>query len=390
VAYVRIIDGQAKRDEKITMMATSQESSVVEVGYFKPQFEVSEYLFPGDIGYIATGLKDVSLCRVGDTITTTKDRAQVKSLPGYKEVKPMVYASFYPIEGDDYTMMRDALDKLKLNDAAFVFEPESNAALGKGFRCGFLGLLHLEIFQSRLEREYNISPVVTTPSVVYKINLKGEKELIIYSPVDLPDPSTIEGIQEPFVKLEVLTPSTYLGSVMELMNSIRSNYKNTEYLDLDRILLTFEAPLTDILVNFHDNLKSASSGFASMSYDIIGYQKADLVKLDVLVASEKVEALSRIVPRERAFQEGKNTVEKLKDAIPRQNFVIPIQAAIGGKVIARETVKPFRKDVISKLYGGDVTRKRKLLEKQKKGKKKMKNIGKVKIPSEAFLSVLKK
>lgn len=390
VAYVRIIDGKIKREEKITMMATGKECSTIEVGYFKPQFEVSEFLTAGEIGYIATGLKDVSFCRVGDTITHSNKIEEVKALEGYREVKPMVYASFYPIEGDDYTTMRDALDKLKLNDAAFVFEPESNPALGKGFRCGFLGLLHLEIFQARLEREFDISPVVTTPSVVYKINLKSDKEITIYSPIDMPDPAGIDKIQEPYVKLEILTPSVYLGSVMELMNSIRSTYLNTEYLDLDRILLIFEAPLTDILVNFHDNLKSASSGFASMNYELIGYRSADLVKLDILIASEKVEALSRIVPRERAYQEGKTTVEKLKESIPRQNFSIPIQAAIGGKVIARETIKPFRKDVISKLYGGDVTRKRKLLEKQKKGKKKMKNIGKVKIPSEAFLSVLKK
>jgi GTP-binding protein LepA len=390
VAYVRIMDGKVSRDNKVLMIVTEKDSTVVEVGYFKPNFEPAKELEAGEIGYIATGFKDVSFCRVGDTVTLSNQKETAEALPGYREVKPMVYASFYPVEGDDYTTMRDALDKLKLNDAAFVFEPESNPALGKGFRCGFLGLLHLEICQARLEREFNISPVVTTPSVVYKIGLKSGKEIIIYSPIDLPDPSEIEKIEEPHVKLEILTPAVYLGSIMELMNSVRSDYKNTEYLDQDRILLTFEAPLTDILVNFHDNLKSASSGFASMNYELIGYQSADLVKLDILIASEKVEALSRIVPREKAYSEGKNMVEKLKESIPRQNFVIPIQAAIGGKVIARETIKPFRKDVIAKLYGGDVSRKRKLLEKQKKGKKKMKNIGKIKIPSEAFLSVLKK
>jgi len=287
--------------------------------------------------------------------------------------------------------MRDALEKLRLNDAAFVFEPESNLALGKGFRCGFLGMLHLEIIQARLEREFEISPTITTPSVVYRIKLKNqEEEKIIYSASDMPDVSMIEGISEPYAKLDIITPSNYLGSIMDLMSSIRAEYKNTEYIDQERVLLSYESPLTDIIVNFHDELKSVSSGFASMNYEVIGYRQSDLVKMDILVAEEKVEALSRIVPRERVLLQGKAAVAKLRDSIPRQNFVIAIQAAIGGKIIARETIRPFRKDVISKLYGGDVTRKRKLLEKQKKGKKKMKNVGRVVIPSEAFLSVLKK
>jgi len=287
--------------------------------------------------------------------------------------------------------MRDALDKLKLNDAAFVFEPESNKALGRGFRCGFLGLLHLEIIHERLKREFNFFPTITTPSVVYEVKFANTGKIEhIYSASDMPDPSVIEEISEPFVKLDIITPSIYLGQVMDLMSSIRSMYKNTEYLDEERVLLSFEAPLTDVIINFHDNLKSATSGFASMSYELIGYRPYDLIKLDILVAGEKVEAFSRIVPKEKAFGEGKRTVEKLKDSIPRQNFAVAIQAAIGAKVIARETVKAFRKDVIAKLYGGDVSRKKKLLEKQKKGKKKMRNIGKVTIPSEAFLAVLKK
>lgn len=391
LAYVRIVDGHVKEGDEIRMMASQKESGVIEVGYFKPEFQVSELLTAGDIGYIATGLKSVEFCRVGDTITVEGDRALVQSLPGYKEVVPMVYAGLYPIEGDAYNTMRDALDKLKLNDASFVFEPESNLALGKGFRCGFLGLLHLEIIRERLEREFDFAPTITTPSVVYELKLKGSQEFKkIYSATQMPDPSQLEEITEPYVKLDIITPATYLGSIMQLMGTLRSTYLNTEYIDLERILLSFEVPLTDIIVNFHDDLKSVSSGYASMSYDLIGYRKSDLIKLDILLAGEVVEALSRIVPRDRAHGEGKRIVEKLAAAIPRQNFVIPVQAAIGGKVIARETIRPFRKDVISGLYGGDVTRKNKLLDKQKKGKKKMRNIGKVQVPSEAYLAVLKR
>jgi len=391
LAYVRIVDGHVKRDDEIRMMENQKESGVVEVGYFKPELMVADILTAGDIGYIATGLKSVEHCRVGDTITIEGDRALVKSLPGYKEVRPMVYAGLYPIEGDAYNIMRDALEKLKLNDAAFVFEPESNMALGKGFRCGFLGLLHLEIVKERLEREFNFFPTITTPSVVYEIKTKSSGEIKkIYSASQMPDPTFIEEISEPYVKLDIITPATYLGAIMDLMSSIRSIYLNTEYIDLERIVLTFEVPLMDIIVNFHDDLKSASSGYASMSYELIGYRKSDLVKLDILLAGEIVEALSRIVPKKNAHREGKRIVEKLKDAIPRQNFVIPVQAALGGKIVARETVRPFRKDVIAKLYGGDVTRKNKLLEKQKKGKKKMKNVGKVQVPSEAYLAVLKR
>jgi len=283
------------------------------------------------------------------------------------------------------------LDKLKLNDAAFVFEPESNPALGRGFRCGFLGMLHLEIIQARLEREFNLSPTITTPSVVYNLKLKDKEEIkIVYSPIDMPDPAIIESIREPYVKLDIVTPAPYLGAVMELLNNIRSEYRNTEYIDAERVLLQYDAPLTDVIINFHDDLKSASSGFASMSYEVDNYRASDLVKMDILVADEKVEAFSRIVPKKNAFKDGKAAVKKLKESIPRQNFAISIQAAIGGKVIARETVSAFRKDVIAKLYGGDVTRKNKLLDKQKRGKKKMKNIGKVSIPPEAFLAILKK
>jgi len=390
LAYVRILDGQIKRDEKIKLIAGKTESDVIEVGYFAPELRKTDFLTAGDIGYIATGLKSVAQCRVGDTVTLFKEQ-NVELLPGYKEVKPMVYASFYPLDGDDYNFMRDSLEKLKLNDAAFTFEPESNQALGRGFRCGFLGLLHLEIIQARLEREFGITPTITTPSVVYELKLKGKKNsLTIYSPTEMPDPSSIEEISEPYVNLDIIAPVNYLGSIMEVMNNTRAEYQNTEYIDAERMIVKFLCPLTDVITNLHDDLKSASQGYASMNYEFAEYRPYDLIKLDILVAGEPVDAFSRIVPREEAFSEGKRTVEKLKGAIPKQNFQINLQAAIGGKIIARETIQAFRKDVTSKLYGGDVTRKRKLLEKQKKGKKKMKSIGKVEIPGEAFLSVLKK
>ncbi|OGI17285.1 MAG: elongation factor 4 [Candidatus Moranbacteria bacterium RIFCSPHIGHO2_02_FULL_40_12b] len=391
LAYVRIVDGEVKAEDKIFMIVGNASSDVIEVGYFKPELQKCEKLSAGDIGYIATGLKSVSQCRVGDTITIQNEKLKVKNLRGYKEVKPMVYASFYPIEGDDYNFMRDSLEKLKLNDAAFTFEPESNQALGRGFRCGFLGMLHLEIIQSRLEREFEISPTITTPSVVYELRIKNQESKIkIYSPSEMPDPSIIEEIYEPCVKLDIISPSAYLGPIMKVMKNTRAEYFNTEYIDSERLILTFSCPLTDVIINLHDDLKSASSGYGSMNYEITEYKPYDLVKMDILVAGEKVDAFSRIIPREWAFSEGKRVVEKLKGAIPKQNFQIALQAAVGGKIIARETIKAFRKDVTEKLYGGDVSRKKKLLEKQKKGKKKMKNIGRVSIPSEAFLAVLKK
>ncbi|MDI6778159.1 MAG: translation elongation factor 4 [Patescibacteria group bacterium] len=391
LAYARIMDGELKGEDKIFTMATKEKSSVIEVGCFFPELKKTRMLSAGEIGYIATGFKSVEDCRVGDTITLEASRGQIAPLPGYKEIKPVVYASFYPKEGDDYNFMRDALGKLKLNDAAFAFEPEANLALGRGFRCGFLGLLHMEIIQERLKREFEIDPVITTPSVVYEVETKGRREkLQIFSPLEMPDPSVIESIEEPYVKLDIISPSKYLGLIMELMNDTRAEYKNTEYLDAERMILTFESPLTDVIIDLHDRLKSASSGFASMNYEFIGYRPNNLLKLDILVAGEKIDAFSRIVPQEKAFSEGKAMVEKLKESIPRQNFQVAIQAAIGGKIIARETIKAFRKDVTAKLYGGDVTRKRKLLEKQKKGKKKMSQIGRVEIPSSSFLAVLRK
>lgn len=394
VAYVKVVDGSVKRDDMLHMLGTEKEGVTVEVGLFHPGLVPTDILRAGDIGYIATGLKEVSHCRVGDTVTwkpKEREKILVERLPGYKEIKPAVYASFYPVDGDDYTLMRDALDKLKLNDAAFTFEPESNQALGRGFRCGFLGLLHLEIIQARLEREFDLSPTITTPSVVYEIELHGEdKRIPLYSPTNLPDPASIEKIYEPYVALSIVTPSEYLGNVISLTQSIRAEYKNTEYIDEERVLLSFEAPLMDVIVNFHDELKSASSGYASMNYEPIEYRASDVVKLEILVANEHVDAFARMIPRRDAYGEGKRVVEKLKEVIPKQNFAVAIQAAIGGKVIARETIAAFRKDVTGGLYGGDFSRKKKLLEKQKKGKKKMRDIGKVSIPSSAFLAVLKK
>ncbi|MGB3073334.1 MAG: translation elongation factor 4 [Candidatus Moraniibacteriota bacterium] len=393
VAFVRVVDGTVKRDDVLSMLGTSHESVTVEVGHFAPAFTPQPMLVAGDIGYIATGLKDVAHCRVGDTITLvnrSRDAAVVPPLPGYREIKPAVYASLYPTDGEDYAFMRDALDKLKLNDAAFTFEPESNQALGRGFRCGFLGLLHLEIIQARLEREFELVPTITTPSVVYELQLYGQPErLPLFSPSDMPDPAGIDTIYEPYVALSIITPGEYLGNVMQLAQSIRSEYKNTEYIDEGRVIISFEAPLMDVIVNFHDDLKSASSGYASMNYEPIGYRPSDVVKLDILVAGDKVEAFSRMVPARLAHLEGKKTVERLKEVLPRQAFAVALQAAIGAKVIARETISAFRKDVTGYMYGGDFSRKKKLLEKQKAGKKRMKETGRVTIPPKAFLEILK-
>jgi len=395
VAEVRIFDGKIKNGDKIYFLGAKTKSEVLEIGVLKPQIEKRESLEAGEIGYIASGLKEVVKCRVGDTITISNAEEEeivkkVTPLPGYKEVKPVVFASIYPVNGDDYPALRDALEKLKLNDASLFFEPESSSALGRGFRCGFLGMLHLEIVSERLTREYDMNLVITTPSVSYKITQRGGNELTIFSPAEMPDPGTIEEIREPWAKLEIILPKDKIGSIMKLAEDSRASFKSTNYLSQDRVILSYEVPLINIIVDFYDNLKSVSSGFASMNYELIDFKKGDLVKLDILIAGERVEAFSRIVPREESANEGKRITAKLKDVVPRQNFAVAIQAAISGKIVARETIKPFRKDVTAKLYGGDVSRKRKLLEKQKKGKKKMKSFGKVEIPQEAFLSVLKK
>ncbi len=390
VAYVRVHDGEVKRGDKIFLMATETESEVLEVGYFKPKFQTAEKLSAGEIGYIVTGLKEIEKCRVGDTVTGRGSLGAVQALPGYKEVKPMVFAGIFCKEGDDFPKLREAMMKLKLNDASLTFETEQSKALGFGFRSGLLGLLHLEIVEERLRREHNLDVIVTVPSVAYRItNNKGEV-LIIKSPSELPDPSHIKLIEEPWIKIDVVSPSQYIGGIMQMVQEKRGVYLDTEYLDADRVILHYEIPLSAILVDFYDKLKSVSSGYASLNYEFFGYKKAEVSKMDILVATEPVEALATIVYRDTAQEVGRRIVESLKKVLPRQMFEVKIQAAIGGKIIASEHLPAMKKDVTAKLYGGDVTRKNKLLEKQKKGKKKMKAMGKVDIPPEAFLAVLKK
>ncbi len=404
LAYVRMVDGQIKRGDKIMFMASGARVEVIEAGIFTPALKSTDKLSAGEIGYIATGLKEVALCRVGDTITSSSVRqftsssggqsisSSVEPLPGYHEPKPMVFASFYPAvlakqEAQDYNLLRDALSKLKLSDAALVFEPESSDALGRGFKCGFLGMLHLEIVAERLRREYGLELIVTTPSVVYQVKEKNGRELIIYSPQQLPDPSRTDEVREPWVRLEVISPSEYLGVVMKLLQTIGGAYADTQYLGAQRVVISYEAPLREIIVDFYDKLKSATSGYASMGYELIGWRKDDLVRLDILVAQEAVEAFARIVPRHKVAAEGRFIVEKLKEILPPQMFAVAIQAAVGGKIVAREDLAARRKDVTAKLYGGDVTRKNKLLDKQKKGKKKMRDRGRVNIPPDVFLKV---
>ncbi|MDD3887369.1 MAG: translation elongation factor 4 [Patescibacteria group bacterium] len=387
IAYIRIFSGSIKIGDTIKMMSTEKESEVLEVGVFKPKQVEIDKITAGEVGYVVAGLKEVSECRVGDTMASPNI---TEPLPGYKEVKPMVFASFYPENADDFDNLKDALGKLKLNDASLDYEVESSKALGRGFRCGFLGLLHLEIITERLKREFGLTLTITVPSVAYKINLKSKKQITIFSAADLPDLSLVDSIAEPWVSMDVISPSTYVGKLMELMQFYRGQYKNTEYLDETRSILHYDVPLAEVITDFYDKLKSVSSGYASVNYEISDYKVEDLVRLDVLVANDLVLALSRIIPKERVMTEAKSIVKKLKNVVPQQSFQVSLQAAIGGKIIAREDIKAMRKDVIAKLYGGDVTRKKKLLEKQKKGKRKMKELGRVRIPQEAFLEVLKK
>lgn len=393
LAYVRIVDGSVRAEDDVRLMVGGRDAHVIEVGKFTPAFVKLDSLETGDIGYIATGLKSVDQCKVGDTISfqLSVKKGQVETLPGYKDVKPMVYASFYPTDGEDYNQFRDALDKLKLNDASLTFEGESSMALGRGFRIGFLGLLHLEIIRERLLREFNFEPVITTPSVVYEIVLSNGENKKIYAAAEMPEANLIKEIREPHVKLDIITPSQYLGNVMELVRAVtRGKYLSTEYIDQTRLVISFDAPLAEVIVNLHDGIQSATSGFASFSYEVTGYVAAELSRMDIYVAEEKIEAFSQIVPKEKVNTEGNRIVKKLKDVIPRQNFLVKLQAAVGGKVVGRENITPYRKDVTGYLYGGDITRKRKLLEKQKRGKKRMKGVGKVDIPQKAFLEVLKR
>ena len=388
VAYVRVFAGEIGPNQDIVFLSNKQESDSLEVGYFSPKMKKTDKLLVGEIGYIITGLREVSQCKVGDTITVSG--ALVKPLAGYKEVKPMVYAGIFCKEGSEFGRLREAVEKIKLNDAALAYEPESSQVLGSGFRCGFLGLLHLEIFQERLKREFDLDLVVTTPSVAYKVYYKNGDVKMIYSPAEYPDPTYIDKVEEPIMKLDIFTPQTYLGAAMQLATDKRGVYLNTEYLDKETAILHYHIPLTQLIVDFYDKLKSISSGYASLSYDFYQYQKTDVVKMDILVAEEKVEALALIAYRDATFYMGKKIVHTLKEELPRQNFVVKLQAAVGGKVIAAERISAMKKDVTAKLYGGDWSRRAKLLEKQKKGKKKMMAIGKVDIPTDVYLKVLKK
>lgn len=391
VAYVRVVDGEIKKGDKIFLMATGAKSEALDVGVFKPDYKQVGELKTGEIGYIITGFREVSEAKVGDTVTLLNNKAEV-NLRGYKEVKPMVYAGVFPKEGNEFEELRDAMEKLKLNDASLVYEPEKSEALGLGFRCGFLGLLHLEIFQERLRREYNLDLIVTIPSVAYRVYKKNGEEMIIRTPRQLPDQTEIEKIEEPWVSLDVITPKDYMGGIISLTQDKRGIYKNTEYLNENRVILHYDIPMSSILTDYYDKIKSVSSGYASINYEYLDYREADVVKMDILVAEDQIEALAIIVYRDEAFKRGKEIVEALKETLPKQMFVLKIQAAVGGKIIAAERVSAMRKDVTAKLYGGDVSRKRKLLEKQKKGKKKMMAAGKgsVDIPSDAFVKILKR
>ena len=394
IAYVRVMDGQVPSGSRVKIMSNSSESDVLEVGVFAPQPTRIERLSVGEVGYIATGLKSVGDAPVGDTVTLANPAAS-EPLKGYQPLKPMVFAGLYPADGEDYLDMRVALEKLQLNDAALSFQPENSVALGSGFRCGFLGLLHMDIVQERLEREYDLNLLATSPSVAYEVLMTDGEILQIDSPAHLPDSSRIDEIQEPWLDLSIIAPANYIGPVIELVRTRRGEYKRMEYLQLEgthstpRVLMEFNVPLAEVLIDFYDNLKASTQGYASMDYSLSGYRSGRLAKVDILVNNEPVDALSIITHRDNAYYQGRELVKKLRELIPRQLFEVPVQAAIGRKIIARETIRALRKDVLAKCYGGDVTRKRKLLQKQAEGKKRMKRVGSVEIPQEAFLSILK-
>ena len=388
VAYVRVLEGQLKSKDIMRFMASKEEYEVAELGFFKLKRVKSTILRAGDVGYIIANIKDISEIKVGDTITTARNGA-TEALSGYREVKPMVYSGVYPIISEDYTNLRMALEKLNLNDAALTWEPETSGALGFGFRVGYLGLLHMEIVQERLEREFDIELITTQPNVKFRVNLRAGGHVMVDKPSDLPEPGEIEQIEEPYVSAEVLTPPKYIGNLMKLIIDKRGIYKSTHYFNESKVQIYFEIPLAEIIFDFYDQLKSTSRGYASFDYEPIDFRKGDLVKLDILIAAERVDALSQIVHRDKAFDHARRLCAKLKELIPRQQFEVPIQGSIGQKIIARETVRALRKNVTAKCYGGDITRKRKLLEKQKAGKKRMKQVGRVEIPQDAFLAVLK-
>lgn len=389
IVYVRVKAGSIRVGESIRMMYTGKEFTVTELGYFRPgSLLPGNELLVGEVGYIAASIKNVKDTRVGDTVTLVENPAK-EPLPGYKKVNPMVYCGIFPADGSKYGDVRDALEKLQLNDASLMFEPETSVALGFGFRCGFLGLLHMEIIQERLEREYNLDLVTTAPSVIYKVVVLGGETLMIDNPTKMPPVTQIDWSEEPMVKASIMSPTEYVGNIMDLCQERRAVFKDMKYLDETRVVLSYDMPLNEIIYDFFDALKSRTKGYASFDYELVGYQKSDLVKLDILLNGEIVDALSFIVHRDKAISRGRRITEKLKDTIHRQQFEIPIQACIGGKIVARETVRAYRKDVLAKCYGGDISRKRKLLEKQKEGKKRMRQVGSVELPQEAFMSVLR-
>ena len=389
IVYIRVAQGTLHARDAVRLMGSGAEADPLELGVFRPQLVPVKQLAAGEVGYVATGLKNVREAQVGDTVTT-RERPASEPLPGYQPAKSLVFAGIYPVSGEDYPLLREALDKLHLNDASFTFEPESSVALGFGFRCGFLGLLHMEIVQERLEREFSLDLIASAPSVEYHVQLQhGRGTVVVDNPALLPEPAAIESIEEPWVNLSVVTPSSYIGPLMELSTNRRGTFVNMEYLDPTRVVLHFEMPLAELIVDYFDQLKSRSQGYASMDYEELGYRPANLAKVDILVNGEPVDALSIIVHRDRAQATGRQLAERLKQLIPRQMFEIPIQAAIGSNVIARESVRAMRKNVLAKCYGGDITRKRKLLEKQKEGKQRMKRVGSVEIPQEAFLAMLR-
>ncbi|HEU5211832.1 MAG TPA: translation elongation factor 4 [Gaiellaceae bacterium] len=385
LAFVRVVDGTFRPRERLRAMAQGTRFETEELGFFSPTMKPAQTLSAGEVGYVITGLKDVSKLRVGDTLTTEANPA-AEPLPGYKDVKPTVFAGLFPTDSDDYPELRDALDRLKLNDAALFYEPETSQALGFGFRCGFLGLLHMEIVRERLEREFDLDLLVTAPTVAYQVTTPIGELVEVHNPADMPD--ELERVDEPYIKASIIVPKEYVGAVMELNNDRRGRFDHMEYLSEQRVHLTYDLPLAEIVFDYYDQLKSRTRGYASFDYDLAGYTEGSLVRVDVLVGGEPVDALSLILPREGAYPRAKMLVERLREEIPRQFFDVAIQAAIGSRVIARETVKAKRKDVLAKCYGGDITRKRKLLEKQKKGKKRMKQVGSVEVPQEAFLAVL--
>lgn len=388
VLYFRVMDGRVKKGMKIRMMATGAEFEVTEVGVFKPNPVTVDELDAGQVGFLAAAIKNVKDARVGDTITDANNPA-AEALPGYRKATPMVYCGLYPVENSDYDNLRDALEKLQLNDASLVFEPETSVALGFGFRCGFLGLLHMDVIKERLEREYNLALITTAPNVIYEVfRTNGDVELVD-NPSNFPDPTVIDHVEEPYVNATIIVPKDYVGAVMELSQEKRGEYENMTYLDETRVMIHYALPLSEIIFDYFDRLKSATRGYASLDYELAGYRMSDLVKVDILLNGDPVDALSAIVHREKATVRGRQLVEKLRGLIPRQMFEIPVQAAIGNKIIARENVRALRKDVLAKCYGGDITRKRKLLEKQKEGKKRMKQVGSVELPQEAFMAILK-